>query len=55
MLSAYLQVPVLGIAIVGFSAAFWYFTTEIRKMEAPAMVMAAGDTSTGEMGDDFDE
>lgn len=55
VLSAYLQVPVLGIAIVGFSAAFWYFTTEIRKTEAPAMVMAAGDTSTGEMGDDFDE
>ena len=55
VLSAYLQVPVLGLAIVGFSAAFWYFTTEIRKTEAPAMVMAAGDTSTGEMGDDFDE
>lgn len=55
VLSAYLQVPVLGIAIVGFAAAFWYFTTEIRKTEVPAVVMASGDTSTGEMGDDFDE
>lgn len=29
VLSAYLNVPVLGIAIVGFAAAFWYFTTEL--------------------------
>ncbi len=54
VLSAYLQVPVLGIAIVGFAAAFWYFTTELNKTEAPAMVsnMTA---SVEEMGDDFDE
>ena len=31
VLSAYLSVPVLGIAIVGFAAAFWYFTSELKK------------------------
>lgn len=55
VLSAYLQVPVLGIAIIGFAAAFWYFTTEIRKAEAPVAVMAAAVSDTEEMGDDFDE
>lgn len=55
VLSAYLQVPVLGIAIIGFAAAFWYFTTEIRKAEAPVAVMAAAVRDTEEMGDDFDE
>ncbi|MDU6436469.1 MAG: PTS sugar transporter subunit IIC [Lachnospiraceae bacterium] len=54
VLSAYLQVPVLGIAIAGFAAAFWYFTTEINKAEAPAAVSAAV-TAEDEMGDDFDE
>lgn len=56
VLSAYLGVPVLGIAIIGFAAAFWYFTTEINKAESPAV---AGDPATeitaDEMGDDFDE
>ena len=33
VLSAYLGVPVLGIAIIGFAAAFWYFTTEINKAD----------------------
>lgn len=52
VLSAYLGVPVLGIAIVGFAAAFWYFTTEINKTEtAPAAVCA----DASDMGDDFDE
>lgn len=55
VLSAYLQVPVLGIAIIGFAAAFWYFTTEIRKAEAPAAVAVAANIATEEMGDDFDE
>lgn len=56
VLSAYLGVPVLGIAIVGFAAAFWYFTTEINKAAAPAV--ADGPTTemtADEMGDDFDE
>lgn len=50
--SAYLGVPVLGIAIIGFAAAFWYFTTEINK--ADAVTMAAAEHAD-EMGDDFDE
>ena len=53
VLSAYLSVPVLGIAIVGFAAAFWYFTNELKKAEAPAVVSA--DAAADEMGDDFDE
>lgn len=49
VLSAYLGVPVLGIAIVGFAAAFWYFTTELNKTTVTAAVAA------DDMGDDFDE
>ena len=41
VLSAYLNVPVLGIAIVGFAAAFWYFTTELRKSDATEAVTVA--------------
>ena len=52
VLSAYLGVPVLGIAIIGFAAAFRYFTTEINK--ADAVTMAAAEHAD-EMGDDFDE
>lgn len=52
VLSAYLGVPVLGIAIVGFAAAFWYFTTEINKADAAVAVTTA---AADEMGDDFDE
>lgn len=55
VLSAYLQVPVLGIAIVGFAAAFWYFTSEIRKSEMPIAATMVADAAVGETGDDFDE
>ena len=55
VLSAYLNVPVLGIAIVGFAAAFWYFTTELRKSDAAEAVTVVANTATEEMGDDFDE
>ena len=54
VLSAYLSMPVLGIAIVGFAAAFWYFTTEMRKA-AEAEKAVATATAADEMGDDFDE
>lgn len=53
VLSAYLQVPVLGIAIIGFAAAFWYFTSELRKANAPQMAAAGGYSEVE--GDDFDE
>ena len=52
VLSAYLGVPVLGIAAVGFAAAYWRFTSELNKPE-PAAVAAAANTA--DMGDDFDE
>ena len=55
VLSAYLNVPVLGIAIVGFAAAFWYFTTELRKSDATEVATVAANTVREEMGDDFDE
>lgn len=53
VLSAYLSVPVLGIAIIGFAAAFWYFTNELK---AANTASAATTVSGGyEEGDDFDE
>lgn len=48
--SAYLKIPVLGIAIIGFAAAFWYFTTEINKADTGIQAV-----TVEEMGDDFDE
>ncbi len=48
ILSAYLAVPVLGIAIIGFAAAFWYFTTEMKKA-AEAETKAAAVTTVDEM------
>jgi PTS system mannose-specific IIC component len=53
VLSAYLQVPVLGIAIIGFAAAFWYFTTEMKKSTTAVTVSAAECDEYEE--DDFDE
>lgn len=52
VLSAYLQVPVLGIAIIGFAAAFWYFTQEMKKADA---VVVANTNVEFDEGDDFDE
>ena len=57
MLMRYMPVkkflPVLGIAIVGFAAAFWYFTTEMKKAAEAEKAVAV--TTVDEMGDDFDE
>ena len=39
----------------GTDAAFWYFTTELRKSDATEAVTVAANTVTEEMGDDFDE
>ena len=49
ILSAYLSMPVLGIAIVGFAAAFWYFTTEMKKAAEAEKAVAV--TTVDEMGD----
>ncbi len=53
VLSAYMEVPVLGIAIVGFAAAYGYFKIQLNKTEAPVAYATAG--AVEEMGDDFDE
>lgn len=55
VLSAYLQVPVLGIAMLDLRAAFWYFTSEIRKSEMPIAATTVADAAVEETGDDFDE
>lgn len=51
--SAYMGLPVLGIAILGFAAAFWYFMSELNKANAAQTVVATGYQDVE--GDDFDE
>ena len=48
------MLPVLGIALIGFAAAFWYFTAEMKKAAEAEQVVAVTAT-VDEMGDDFDE
>ncbi|MEZ0117607.1 PTS mannose/fructose/sorbose/N-acetylgalactosamine transporter subunit IIC [Heyndrickxia coagulans] len=50
VVSAYLNIPILGIALLGFAFAYYYFTQNIHKTPA-----AAAETNTMEQGDDFDE
>ncbi|WP_018664850.1 PTS mannose/fructose/sorbose/N-acetylgalactosamine transporter subunit IIC [Heyndrickxia acidiproducens] len=52
VISAYLNIPILGIALLGFAFAYYYFTQNIHKTPATA---AAAETNTMEQGDDFDE
>lgn len=52
VLAAYLKVGVLGVALIGFAAAYWYFISESKK------VASAGTTSAEaneDEGDDYDE
>lgn len=52
VLAAYLKVGVLGVALIGFAAAYWYFISESKK------VASAGTASTEtneDEGDDYDE
>lgn len=51
VLSAYLNVPMLGVSIVGLAIAYYFFTTQLKK-PAPAAA-AAGEVA--EEGDDWDE
>lgn len=51
VLSAYLNIPMLGVSIVGFALAYYYFTTQINK---PAAAAANG-AALEEEGDDWDE
>lgn len=51
VLSAYLKVAVLGIALLGFAASYWYFTSEARKVKE-AVTQAAVDEDGGENYDE---
>lgn len=52
VLAAYLKVGVLGVALIGFAAAYWYFISESKKVTSSAT--ASADTNEDE-GDDYDE
>lgn len=48
VLSAYVKVPLLGVAFIGFAASYWYFYQETKK---PAVTVVATESE----GDDYDE
>ncbi|MFT8424858.1 MAG: PTS sugar transporter subunit IIC [Liquorilactobacillus sp.] len=50
VLSAYLKVAVLGIALLGFAASYWYFTSEARKVKETVT-----EAAIDEEGEDYDE
>ncbi|MDO4670421.1 MAG: PTS sugar transporter subunit IIC [Aerococcus sp.] len=52
VLAAYLNIPILGISIVGFALAYYYFTTQMTKLETQT---ASEATLAMDEGDDFDE
>ncbi|MHC5373072.1 PTS mannose/fructose/sorbose/N-acetylgalactosamine transporter subunit IIC [Enterococcus sp. LJL120] len=51
VLAAYLNLPILGVSIVGFALAYYFFTTEMKKSSPEA----ATEVGTVDEGDDFDE
>lgn len=53
VLAAYLKVDVLGVALIGFAAAYWYFTSESKKVASAKTNETA--TVTEDEGDDYDE
>lgn len=52
VLAAYLKVGVLGVALIGFAAAYWYFISESKKVASAGT--ASAETNEDE-GDDYDE
>ncbi|MCH4170326.1 MAG: PTS sugar transporter subunit IIC [Lactobacillus sp.] len=55
VLAAYLKVPVLGIALIGFAGAYWYFTSESRKADTAAAATTANNAPVDNDEDDYDE
>ncbi|KAA9001260.1 PTS sugar transporter subunit IIC [Affinibrenneria salicis] len=52
VISAYLKMPILGVSIIGFALAYYYF---FQKMAEPDMKLSNADNSAANAGDDFDE
>jgi len=52
VLAAYLKVGVLGVALIGFAAAYWYFISESKKVTSAATNTNA---VSEDEGDDYDE
>lgn len=48
VLTAYLNLPILGVSIVGLALAYYYFTTTIQKVTTSNL------NTVEEIGDDFD-
>lgn len=51
VLAAYVKVPVLGIALVGFALGYVYFTSEFKSNDKAAQTQSADSSE----GDDYDE
>lgn len=49
VLSAYLQLPILGVALLGAGAAYWIYNDGVNKLNKPVVAGVV------EQGDDFDE
>ena len=49
VLSAYLELPILGVSLVGLALAYYYFTSNMKKNTAETSFALADE------GDDFDE
>ncbi len=47
--AAYLQLPILAVALLGGGAAYWVYQTEVKKLNAPTTAGAVA------QGDDYDE
>lgn len=52
VLAAYLKLPILGVSIIGFALAYYFFTTEMKKSNTSEL---ATETGVVDEGDEFDE
>lgn len=50
--TAYLQLPILGVALIGFGCAYYYFNMMMKKTSEPAVATAGPALADG---DDYDE
>lgn len=52
VLAAYMKLPILGVSIIGFALAYYFFTIEMKKSNTTETVT---ETGVVEDGDEFDE